>query len=292
MLGGLQPQERRTADGPAAAPASTLFGPDAVIGFDPTQASDSTWSYGMQTCGGSVSRSEPSLGNENHMALRATRDARAPSRSGNNSAVVLQLQTSDLLAGLRLAADAPPAAVGAHEEAVGSAGAGASQVCAAPSQQGLQPQCPQLTLDAQAAGTASTDDHQRRACAHREAHPAECLLCLAGGAGRGASQRGGDGPRGDDCTGAAVPAHQRRGGSGILPAAAQRTLAGPGALGPRSAARWCGKPLLKSTPISAGIPTVQPWRLLHSRPVQRHMRYVACGGVPLRPVLAALNHTP
>ena len=47
MLGGLQPQERRTSDGPAAAPASTLFGPEAVIGFDPTQASGSTWTSGM-----------------------------------------------------------------------------------------------------------------------------------------------------------------------------------------------------------------------------------------------------
>lgn len=42
MLGGLQPQERRTSDGPAAAPASTLFGPEAVIGFDPTQAGQRT----------------------------------------------------------------------------------------------------------------------------------------------------------------------------------------------------------------------------------------------------------
>jgi hypothetical protein len=61
---------------------------------------------------------------------------------GIHSAVVLHAQTSDLLAGLRLATDAPPAAVGAHEEAGGSAGAGASQVRAAPSQQGSQPQCP------------------------------------------------------------------------------------------------------------------------------------------------------
>lgn len=37
MLGGLQPQGRHVADGPAAPAASTLFGPEAAIGFDPTQ---------------------------------------------------------------------------------------------------------------------------------------------------------------------------------------------------------------------------------------------------------------
>lgn len=61
MLGGLQPQERRTSDGPAAAPASTLFRPEAVIGFDPTQASGSTWSYAMQTGRGSPRRYQPML---------------------------------------------------------------------------------------------------------------------------------------------------------------------------------------------------------------------------------------
>ncbi len=37
MLGGLQPQGRHVADGPAAPAASTLFAPEAAIGFDPTQ---------------------------------------------------------------------------------------------------------------------------------------------------------------------------------------------------------------------------------------------------------------
>lgn len=41
MLGGLRSQGRQAVDGPAASTApNTLFGPDAIIGFDPTQASD------------------------------------------------------------------------------------------------------------------------------------------------------------------------------------------------------------------------------------------------------------
>ena len=53
----------------------------------------------------------------------------------DNEALAVRMQTSDLLAGLRLAADAPPAAVTANEEAGGGAGNGASQVPSA--QQGL-----------------------------------------------------------------------------------------------------------------------------------------------------------
>lgn len=41
MLGGLQPQGRHTVDGPAAPAASTLFGPEAAIGFDPMQVNAS-----------------------------------------------------------------------------------------------------------------------------------------------------------------------------------------------------------------------------------------------------------
>lgn len=38
MLGGLQTHGRQAVDGPAASAApNTLFGPDAIIGFDPTQ---------------------------------------------------------------------------------------------------------------------------------------------------------------------------------------------------------------------------------------------------------------
>lgn len=46
------------------------------------------------------------------------------------------MQTSDLLAGLRLGADTPSAAIGSHEEAGGGISNGASQVLSA--QPGLQ----------------------------------------------------------------------------------------------------------------------------------------------------------
>lgn len=51
--------------------------------------------------------------------------------SATKFAVVLRMQTSDLLAGLRLAADTPPAAVGTHEEAGGGISNGSSQVLSA-----------------------------------------------------------------------------------------------------------------------------------------------------------------